>query len=137
MRIRSILTVDDDENDLFICAYTIRKFDPQIQVLKAFNGRDAMAVLRTTTPDAIILDINMPVMNGFEFLQQYAQEFSVHAPVVAMLTSSHLSADRERAMRYHFVKSYFEKPLTLANLRLMAELLDLVQDPVKQPGSVP
>ncbi len=124
MRIKSILTVDDDENDLFICAYTIRKFDPAVQTLKAMNGVDALAVLRNTTPDAIILDINMPVMNGFEFLDHYASEFSVHAPVVAMLTSSHLSADRERAMRYNFVKSYFEKPLTLANLKLMAEILD-------------
>ncbi|WEZ84063.1 response regulator [Rhizobium sp. 32-5/1] len=134
MRIRSILTVDDDENDLFICAYTIRKFDPEVKTLKAMNGREALVVLRTTTPDAIILDINMPVMNGFEFLEQYAREFSVHAPVVAMLTSSHLGSDRGKALSYHFVKSYFEKPLTLANLRLMSELLDLSSDPVKRPG---
>lgn len=79
----------------------------------------------------------MPIMNGFEFLEQYAREFSVHAPVVAMLTSSHLGTDRDRALSYHFVKSYFEKPLTLANLRLMSELVDLVPDPVKRPGSVP
>jgi CheY-like chemotaxis protein len=138
MPLKSILTVDDDENDQFICAYTIRKFDPEVKTLKAMNGLDALAVLRMTTPDAIILDINMPVMNGFEFLEHYARDFSVHAPVVAMLTSSHLSADREKALHYHFVKSYFEKPLTLANLRLMAELLELSPDTaVRRPGSAP
>ncbi|WP_075290127.1 response regulator [Pararhizobium arenae] len=124
MTLNSILTVDDDEGDLFICSYTIRKFDPNIKVLKALNGREALDVLHTTTPDAIILDINMPIMNGFEFLDRYAIEFERHAPVVAMLTSSHLAADRERAMRYNFVKSYFEKPLTPENLRIMASLLD-------------
>jgi CheY-like chemotaxis protein len=124
MSLNSILTVDDDEGDLFICSYTIRKFDPNIKVLKALNGREALDVLHATTPDAIILDINMPIMNGFEFLDRYAIEFERHAPVVAMLTSSHLAADRERAMRYNFVKSYFEKPLTPENLRIMASLLD-------------
>jgi CheY-like chemotaxis protein len=119
----SILTVDDDENDLFICAYTIRRFDPDIAVLKATNGREALTVLKGATPDAIILDINMPVMNGFEFLEHYKSEFETHAPVVAMLTSSHHAADRERALKYYFVKSYFEKPLTPENLRLMTALL--------------
>ncbi|UNK37257.1 response regulator [Shinella sp. H4-D48] len=123
MKIQSILVVDDDENDQFICEYTIRKYDSAIRVLKAFDGAEALNVLRGDTPDAIILDINMPVMNGFEFLDRYAQEFEVHAPVVAMLTSSHLGKDRERAMQYDFVKSYFEKPLEPDHLRVMAELL--------------
>ncbi|MBB5044589.1 response regulator [Shinella fusca] len=124
MKIHSILVVDDDENDQFICEYTIRKFDPSIRVIKAFDGTEALDVLRRETPDAIILDINMPVMNGFEFLDRYAEEFEVHAPVVAMLTSSHLGKDRERAMQYAFVKSYFEKPLQADHLRVMAELLE-------------
>ena len=124
MKITSILVVDDDENDQFICEYTIRKYDPSIRVLKAFDGTEALDILHGETPDAIILDINMPVMNGFEFLDRYAEEFEVHAPVVAMLTSSHLGKDRERAMQYSFVKSYFEKPLQADHLRIMAELLD-------------
>ena len=123
MKMHSILTVDDDENDQFICTYTIRRFDPHIKVLKAMNGLEALGVLKETTPDAIILDINMPVMNGFEFLEHYTKEFETHAPVVAMLTSSHHAADREKAMKYDFVKSYFEKPLTPENLRAMAVLL--------------
>lgn len=124
MKITSILVVDDDENDQFICEYTIRKFDPSIRVVKAFDGTEALDALRAGTPDAIILDINMPVMNGFEFLDRYAQEFGVHAPVVAMLTSSHLGKDRERAMQYSFVKSYFEKPLQADHLRVMTDLLE-------------
>jgi len=124
MKIHSILVVDDDENDQFICEYTIRKFDPSIRVIKAFDGSEALDILRRETPDAIILDINMPVMNGFEFLDRYAEEFEVHAPVVAMLTSSHLGKDRERAMQYAFVKSYFEKPLQADHLRVMTELLE-------------
>ena len=123
MKITSILVVDDDENDQFICDYTIRKFDPSIRVLKALDGAEALDILHRETPDAIILDINMPVMNGFEFLDRYATEFEVHAPIVALLTSSRLGKDRERAMQYSFVKSYFEKPLQADHLRVMTELL--------------
>ena len=123
MKITSILVVDDDENDQFICDYTIRKFDPSIRVLKALDGAEALDMLHRETPDAIILDINMPVMNGFEFLDRYATEFEVHAPIVALLTSSRLGKDRERAMQYSFVKSYFEKPLQADHLRVMTELL--------------
>lgn len=123
MKMQTILTVDDDENDQFICAYTIRRFNPDIRVLRAMNGAEALEVLKHTTPDAIILDINMPIMNGFEFLDRYLQDFEIHAPVVAMLTSSHHAADRQRALRYDFVKSYFEKPLTPENLRTLENLL--------------
>lgn len=124
MKLRSILVVDDDENDQFICEYTIRKFDPSIRLLKAFDGAEALDLLRGEQPDGIILDINMPVMNGFEFLDRYAVEFEEHAPVVAMLTSSHLGRDRERAMQYSFVKSYFEKPLTAEHLAVMTALME-------------
>ncbi|SOC35378.1 CheY-like chemotaxis protein [Rhizobium subbaraonis] len=123
MKLKTILVVDDDENDQFICEYTIRKFDPSIKILKAHDGTEALTLLETVTPDGIILDINMPVMNGFEFLDHYASRFKVHAPVVAMLTSSHLGSDRERAMGYSFVKNYFEKPLTIKHLSMMQELL--------------
>ncbi len=123
MKIRSILVVDDDENDQFICEYTISRYDPGITVLKAYDGAEALKLLRTQTPSAIILDINMPIMNGFEFLDHYAREFHVHAPVVAMLTSSHLDADRQRALKYRFVRSFFQKPLKQADIAIMAELL--------------
>ena len=77
MKLNTILVVDDDENDQFICEYTIRKFDPAIAILKAQDGTEALAILKTETPDAIILDINMPIMNGFEFLEHYATTFSL------------------------------------------------------------
>lgn len=123
MKIQTILVVDDDENDQFICEYTIRKYDPTITVLAAMDGTEALSILKTAMPDAIILDINMPVMNGFEFLERYAREFDNHAPVVALLTSSRLGSDKERALRYPFVRSYLEKPLTLEHLREIAAVL--------------
>ena len=98
--------------------------NPGIEVIgMAKDGREAVELTKCLRPDLVTMDLHMPVMNGFEFLDRYAEEFEVHAPVVAMLTSSHLGKDRERAMQYSFVKSYFEKPLQADHLRVMAELL--------------
>ncbi len=124
MQMQTILIVDDDDADQFICEYTIRKFDPSIKTIAAFNGREAIDILQHKMPDAIILDINMPIMNGFEFLERYAVEFDHHVSVVAMLTSSIFDKDRERALQYDFVKIYFEKPLTIEHLHKMRDLLE-------------
>lgn len=128
MAIGSLLIIDDDETDLFICGYTIQRFDPDIKVVQALNGREGLEVLRQERPDAIILDINMPVMNGFEFLETYARDFARPfdrpVPLVVMLTSSHLGSDRKKALQYDFVKSYFEKPLTSDNLKALADIIE-------------
>ncbi|SNY93590.1 Response regulator receiver domain-containing protein [Cohaesibacter sp. ES.047] len=123
MPMQTILIVDDDESDQFICQYTIRKFDASIKTISAYDGQEALGILRETTPDAIILDINMPIMNGFEFLARYEADFDHHVPVVAMLTSSVLGKDQEQAMQYDFVRTFFEKPLTMDHLQKMKELL--------------
>ncbi|CZT36055.1 response regulator [Rhizobium sp. 9140] len=128
MTIGSLLIIDDDETDLFICGYTIQRFDPDIKIVQAMNGREGLDMLRRERPDAIILDINMPVMNGFEFLESYARDFvrqfSDPVPLVVMLTSSHLGADRRKALQYDFVKRYFQKPLTSDNLKALAEIIE-------------
>ncbi|WP_114011070.1 response regulator [Cohaesibacter intestini] len=120
MSLRKILIVDDEEVDQYICKYVIEKFDPTIATLSAFNGREALDILRQDDPDAIILDINMPIMNGFEFLERYAAEFDNHVPVVAMLTSSIHDHDRDVALRYVFVDVCFQKPLTEDHLAQLA-----------------
>jgi len=65
-----ILTVDDDLDDLTILSDAIEEVDPKMKCLLAKDGKDALALLDDliVLPDIIFLDINMPVMNGKEFL---------------------------------------------------------------------
>jgi CheY-like chemotaxis protein len=73
-----------------------------------------------TCPRAIIfLDINMPEMNGFDFLDELkviAGDHFDQGCKIVMVTSSLNEKDRERAMSYPFVSNYMEKPLTLEYL---------------------
>jgi CheY-like chemotaxis protein len=108
--------VDDSEADQFICDHILRKYNPDIQILTALDGEEALATLKDldTLPQIIFLDINMPRMNGHEFLEAYAKQYDLsNAPVVIMLTSSNQKRDVDKSMAFDVVVEYFTKPLNI------------------------
>jgi CheY-like chemotaxis protein len=117
MEVSCVLVVDDSESDQFISKLTIESYDPNIVVLSAYDGEEALEMLASEEckPDLILLDINMPRMNGHEFLEQYNKKIDQQA-VVMMLTSSEQEVDRERSIAYPCVKTYLVKPLDESQL---------------------
>lgn len=75
--------------------------------------------------DLILLDINMPRMNGFEFLDAATRELGPHfaKACIVMLTTSLDPIDRERASKYEVVRDFLNKPLTLEDLKRLAQLI--------------
>lgn len=125
MSYNMILIVDDSKPSQFLTKHVIKKFDPSIEITTALNGEEALLMLEEfeTPPDVIFLDINMPVMNGHEFLEAYTQK-TIQAEAVVMLTSSDQASDKDRCLQYDIVKKYVEKPLGLEHLN---ELLSYVK----------
>lgn len=109
---KSVLIVDDNPADLFLWEAIISTARPELKILKAHDGVEALEVLREHGEDIdiILLDINMPRMNGPEFLQAYSEEYDREIPVVVMLTSSNFDIDKERTLSYKCVKDYIVKP---------------------------
>lgn len=115
-----VFLVDDDHIVNYLHAELLRHFDPGIQVRTALNGQEGLALLRAhcqtpppRCPVLVLLDLNMPVLDGFEFLEAYQ-----HLPaterqgvVVFMLTSSVSPRDLERVRRLP-VAGFLAKPLT-------------------------
>ncbi|PSR51964.1 response regulator [Adhaeribacter arboris] len=100
----------------------ITSVDQHNQILAASNGQEALTVLNqaclvNNCPELILLDINMPVMNGFEFLREL-QNLSLDAAVfkIAILTSSNNPLDYLMAHKYPII-GYLEKPLTEEKFR--------------------
>jgi CheY-like chemotaxis protein len=68
----------------------------------------------------ILLDINMPVMDGFDFLEEYIRSHKCQdKTIIYMLTSSSQEVDKVKVKSFNIVKDYFEKPLTKENLDII------------------
>jgi CheY-like chemotaxis protein len=118
-KINSVLLVDDDNINNFINERLIKKLAMTQQVNIAVNGEEALEFLkkknngREAMPDLILLDINMPVMDGFEFLREYEklEIADKDKVVITMLTTSTNPGDMDKFSKTK-VASYINKPLT-------------------------
>jgi CheY-like chemotaxis protein len=124
VKIKSVLIVDDSESDQMLAELAITAFDNTIQILKAYDGEEALDILSTAKlqPDVIFLDINMPGIDGHEFLELYNQQQDKNHLVIILTSSSH-SKDKERCLTYPFVKKYAVKPLNSEILEAVENLL--------------
>ena len=114
------MLVDDDPDDNFIHERAIKKNDVENIVVTKTTGMDALEYLKSNKdnknphPELIFLDINMPGMNGWEFLQAYSrldEELQSRA-IIIMLTTSEYPDDVARAKTWDFVSDFITKPLT-------------------------
>lgn len=116
-----ILLVDDDDTTNYLNQALLRRMAITDQVLVAFNGQQALDLLRTsyaqlassTCPSLILLDMKMPVMNGIEFLKAYAQRAPAENPdvIIIMLTTS-LNANDLLQIEQLPIAGFLTKPLT-------------------------
>lgn len=124
MKLKTLLVVDDDAGDRFITEVVVKRYSEEIRILTALDGAEALEILKSSPikPDVILLDINMPGMNGHEFLECYNEQ-EEQCCVVVMLTSSAQQVDKDQCAVYSFVKSYIEKPLEIEDLKKIEKLL--------------
>jgi CheY-like chemotaxis protein len=125
--LKRILLIDDSEPDLLFTRIVLERAQVAHEILSFESARDALGWLRESgahDADLILLDINMPGMNGFEFLGAYEQEhLEPRAPAVVMLTSSADPGDRRRAESFASVRGYVTKPLAAAEAKALPTLL--------------
>lgn len=126
-----VLMVDDNENDLLFTRIALQRCGMDCEIRAFERAQDALAMLATDpghATDLILLDINMPVMDGFGFLQAFEAlptEQRGHA-VVVMLSSSSDPTDRARAAGHACVRGFLRKPL---DKEAAADLIHLVHTP--------
>lgn len=93
----SVLLIDDDIDDRMIFGEVLKELAPEITYHEAINGEDALHKLTgELAPDIIFLDLNMPRVDGKQFLAEIRQQEHLrHIPVIIYTTSSHDSDKRE------------------------------------------
>lgn len=132
MKLNCILLVDDDQITNFINKKILENIGAAENIVAVESGEEALEYLTHTgryangtalKPDLILLDINMPGIDGFEFMEAYKNLRGGHKGnvIVVMLTKSLYQYDESRAKDIHEISGYKYKPLTE---ELAAEIID-------------
>jgi len=128
-KVHCILLVDDNPSDNHFHQIVIQEAGLCDQIQITTNGQRALDYLIQSgdptksasfpKPDIIYLDINMPVMNGFDFLEEYKllDEKLKSKVVIIMLSTSLNPDDKIKAMAYQEVKEFQNKPLTVESIQ--------------------
>ena len=132
--IDKVLCIDDDQITLVLCEMVIKKAGFAKEVLTAKNGKDGLALFsahfsknnnlpKQDPPLVIFLDLNMPVMNGWDFLEDYMMKYADRLPdtKVVIVSSTVNPEDFSRANRYDLVIDFINKPLTTEGLEELME----------------
>ena len=130
---RSILLIDDDVIFNLITKKLFRKAGCSNPIDVVSNGEEALDYLKkilnsdkgnlSPKPKLILLDINMPVMDGFEFLKAFGEFPKNHTKniYVVMLTSSLSQMDFEKAENSPFISDFISKPLNLEKIKILLD----------------
>ena len=121
----TILMVDDDDVDVLAVARALKRANINNPLVIAHDGQDALERLRAqqlAKPFLVLLDLNMPRMNGIEFLKSARQDESLKNSVIFVLTTSASQQDRDSAYE-HNVAGYMVKDRDNGGFMNVAELV--------------
>ncbi len=126
--LKNVMLIDDGEADQMLYKRTMMRSGQVGRVLQFEYADEALEYLKKEGReeiDVIFLDINMPRMDGFEFLEEACADFgdSFTRAVIIMLTTSLNPKDRERAAQFDVVKDFIDKPLTVEHIDNIVQLV--------------
>ena len=130
-KLKQILLIDDDPPTQMLHQRAISKAGIADNILTAMDGEEGIELItnmldkQQPLPCLILLDINMPKMNGWEFLEAYhkiTEDIDEETRnVVIMLTTSLNPSDKEKASAFDVVKGFHPKPLLTEDISTIAE----------------
>lgn len=113
MKYRNVLHIDDDQDDLEIFSTTVEEFKTKINCISINCAATALKKLisRELSPEVIFVDLNMPGMDGFQFLSEIKKLTDLNIPVVVLSTSS--QPDTISSVKKLGADGYLTKPTSI------------------------
>ncbi|GGD25197.1 response regulator [Flavobacterium orientale] len=132
--LETVLCVDDDPITLMLCKKVIVKANFGKEIIFAQNGQEALDLFEklkddnlkdgAQVPQLVFLDLNMPVMNGWDFIEKFSLDTNsaFKNTKVIILSSTIDPADFNRAKQYNVVSHFLSKPITVEMLEKLKEI---------------
>lgn len=129
---KKILVIEDNEVNLYLVTFMLKKSG--YEVIPARNGREGLELAGRIEPDLILLDIQLPVMDGYGVARELKKNPALaHVPIVAV-TSYAMAGDRERILAAG-CEGYLEKPINPETFT--AEIERRLSGKTRQEGGTP
>jgi two-component system alkaline phosphatase synthesis response regulator PhoP len=119
---KKILIVDDEPNIVMSLEYTFKKND--FEVFIARDGQEALDILKTECPDVIILDVMMPMVDGFATLEQIKKEERLKNFKVIFLSAKNKEIDIQKGLSLG-ANIYMTKPFSVK--KLLDQVIELIK----------
>ena len=107
---KKILIVDDEPNIVMTLEYTFKKSNYEVFIAR--DGQEALDILKTNFPDVIILDIMMPMVDGFATLEQIRKDDNLQHTKVMFLSAKNKESDIEKGIALG-ADAYMTKPFSI------------------------
>jgi PleD family two-component response regulator len=120
----TILCVDDDDDDASLMESAVLHCCSEIKFMKCFGGKEALDFLNSpvSSPDAILLDVNMPLVNGFDCLKEIQRNPRLRSIPVFMISTSASPKDVTLAMELG-ARKFLTKPNTYSEICAMVNFI--------------
>ena len=122
----TILVIEDNERNMYLVTFILEK--SEYQVIQARDGQTGIALARQINPDLILLDIQLPVMDGYAVARELAKNGELRDVPIVAVTSYAMVGDRERVLAAGCV-GYIEKPINPATFVAEIEQYLLARKP--------
>jgi two-component system cell cycle response regulator DivK len=103
-----ILVIEDNEQNMYLVTFILEKYGHQ--VIQARNGVEGVAISRQQKPDLILLDIQLPIMDGYAVARELRKNAELARTPIIAVTSYAMPGDREHAVEAG-CSGYIEKPI--------------------------
>lgn len=127
--IKHLLLIDDSEATNNFHARLLGKINFAETITTCTNGQEGLDFLMESTqcPDLIFLDLNMPVLDGFEFLEMIGSPIKKNCgalPPIVILTSSEEMVDKDRCKALYDNVAFYSKPLNIGQIKEITKFIE-------------
>lgn len=105
---QTILIIEDNEQNMYMLSYLLEQSN--YTIIKAYNGKDGLKLAHENHPEIILIDIQLPDMDGYEICNKLSHNGLPKSTVIIAVTSYAMGGDKEKALEAG-ADGYLEKPI--------------------------